>query len=96
MRFRPAAFEEGREACLAVEERQGGEVFAVEIEKIEDEIDEAGAAAIGGLLHELEGGHAVRANAAELAVEIGGFDFQLRERVRRWRDTWRSSRARNG
>jgi len=73
--------EEGREACLAVEERQGGEVFAVEIEKIEDEIDEAGAAAIGGLLHELEGGHAVWANAAELAVKIGGFDFQLRERV---------------
>ena len=30
--------EEGREACLAFEERQGGEVFAVEIEKIEDEI----------------------------------------------------------
>ena len=29
--------EEGREACLAVEERQGGEVFAVEIEEIEDE-----------------------------------------------------------
>src|SRR5271157_1265585 len=41
---------------------------------------EAGAAAIGGLLNELEGGHAVRANAAEFAVEIGGFDLQRRER----------------
>jgi hypothetical protein len=71
--------EEGHEACLAVDERQGREVFAVELEEIEDEINEAGAAAIGGLLHEREGGHAVRANAAEFAVEIGGFDFQLRE-----------------
>ena len=42
--------EEGREACLAFEERQGGEVLAVEIEKIEDEINEAGAAAIGGFV----------------------------------------------
>src|SRR5271157_5068792 len=72
--------EECREACLAVEERYCGEVFAVEIEKIEDEINEAGAGAIGGLLHEREAGHAVRANAAELAVEIGGFDLQRRER----------------
>ncbi|HKN29543.1 MAG TPA: hypothetical protein VJY34_17330 [Roseiarcus sp.] len=72
--------EEGREACLAVEERQGGEVFPVEIEEIEDEINEVGAAAIGGLLHELEGGHAVRANAAEFAVKIGGFDLKRRER----------------
>ena len=52
----------------------------VEIEEIEDEINEVGAAAIGGLLHELEGGHAVRANAAEFAVKIGGFDLKRRER----------------
>jgi hypothetical protein len=73
--------EEGREACLAVDQRQGREVFAVEIEEIEDEINEAGAAAIGGLLHELKGGHAVWANAAELAVKIGGFDLKRLERV---------------
>src|SRR5271154_4373608 len=60
--------EEGREACLAVEERQGGEGFCVEIEEIEDEVNEAGAAAIGGLLDERGGGHAVWANAAEFAV----------------------------
>src|SRR5208282_6150889 len=47
---------------------------------IEGEIYEAGAAAIGGLLHKREGGHAVRANAAELAVEIGGLDIKLCER----------------
>ncbi len=31
--------EEGREACLAVDERQGREVFAVELEEIEDEVN---------------------------------------------------------
>jgi hypothetical protein len=87
---------EGGEACLAVEERQGGGVFAVEIEKIEDELNEAGAAAIGGLLHEREGGHAVWADAAKLAVEIGVFDFQHRERGGGGGTTWRPSRARNG
>ncbi|HKN28533.1 MAG TPA: hypothetical protein VJY34_11885, partial [Roseiarcus sp.] len=32
------------------------------------------------MLHKREGGHAVRANAAELAVEIGGLDIKLCER----------------
>ena len=66
--------EQGRKAALALGERHGGEGLAVELEEIEQEIDEAGAVAVGGLLHEGEVGDAVGTHGAEFAVEISGLD----------------------
>ena len=53
-------------------QRPGAEIFAVEVEKIEQEEDEGGGiAAVGRQLDHAEGGDAVGADAAQLAVEIG-------------------------
>jgi hypothetical protein len=71
-------FEESGETRFALDQRQGGQVGAVEFKEVEHEIDEACAAAIGGL-HELERGHAIGADAAELAVEISGLELELCE-----------------
>ena len=47
---------------------------AVELEEIEEVIDEAGAALVGGLLHEADVGNAVWTHGAEFTVEIGRLD----------------------
>ena len=76
--------QQGRKAALALAERHGGDLLAVDLEEIEQEINEAGAAAVGGLLHEGEVGDAVGTDGAEFAVEIGGSE----RRNRKSRSTW--------
>jgi hypothetical protein len=71
--------EQRRKAALALGERQGGDLLAVELEEIEEVIDEARAAVVGGLLHEAEVGDAVGTHGAQLAVEIGGLDGKFRQ-----------------
>jgi len=71
--------EQGRKAGLALGERQGGDLLAVELEEIEEVIDEAGAALVGGLLHEADVGNAVWTHGAEFTVEIGRLDGKFRQ-----------------
>jgi hypothetical protein len=52
---------------------------AVELEEIEEVIDEAGAALVGGLLHEADVGNAVWTHGAEFTVEIGRLDGKFRQ-----------------
>jgi hypothetical protein len=66
--------EQGRKSGLAFGKRQRGDLFAVEFEEVEEIIDEAGAALVGGLLHEAEVGNAVWTHGAEFTVEIGRLD----------------------
>jgi hypothetical protein len=54
-------------------------VLALEFEKVEGEIGEMSAPAVRDLLHDLEGGHTIRSDAAEFAVDIGHPDLELRE-----------------
>ena len=64
--------EQGAEPLLAVDQRPGAEILAVEMQQIEQIEDEGGGVAgIGGGLNDAEGGDAARADAAQFAVEIG-------------------------
>jgi len=81
---------------LPFHERPRAEVFAVEVEEIEQKEDEAGGIVrIGRQLDHAEGGDAVETDAAEFAVEIGQ---ARRATPRPWRspDIYASSRARCG
>src|SRR5271166_5677341 len=71
--------QECRQPVLAFEKREARHVLAVKLEKVEGEIDQSAIAGVGGLLHQFEGGHAIFAHAAKLAVEIGRFHRKLRE-----------------
>ena len=51
------------------EKRESSNVVA--LEKVEGEVDQPAVAGIGWLLHQLERGHAVFADAAECLVEVG-------------------------
>jgi hypothetical protein len=80
--------------------RHGRDVGAIELQKIEGEIDQCSAAAVGGLLHDLERGHAVQPDAAQLPVDIGCFDRELGQGCRSRRvpccwilSTWARRRA---
>ena len=58
-------------AVLALAQRPGALILAVEV-KIEQEEDEGGGvAAVGSQLDDAEGGDAIRAHATELAIKIG-------------------------
>jgi hypothetical protein len=70
--------EQSRKAALALREPRGGDGLAVELKEIEQVIDEACAALVGGLLHKAEVGNAIWTHGAEFAVEIGGSDGKLR------------------
>jgi hypothetical protein len=64
--------EQRGEARFAIDERPRDEVFAVVVQKIEQEEDEAGGVAgIRSELDHVERSDAVGAHAAQLAVEIG-------------------------
>jgi ribosomal protein L18E len=61
-----------REPVFAINQWPRAEIFAVSVEKIEQEKDESGGiVAVGCLLDDGERSDAVGAHAAELAVEIG-------------------------
>jgi hypothetical protein len=63
---------QGGEPRLPLDQRPRTEIFAVEVQKIEQEEDQrGGVAAVGRGLDHAEGGDAVGAHAAQLAVEIG-------------------------
>jgi hypothetical protein len=56
---------------LSVRQRQRHQIQPIEVEQVEDEKDEVGAALpFRGVLDQRERGDAVRAHPAELAVEI--------------------------
>ena len=60
------------EARLALNQWPHAQIFAVEVQKIEQEEDERGGiAAVGCCLDHPERGDAVGAHAAQFAVEIG-------------------------
>jgi len=67
--------EQRRQLLFALEQRQAGDVLAVEFEEVEGEIDEAVRAAVGSLLHQLERGDPVRTHAAKFSVDVGCLDF---------------------
>ena len=66
---------------MKFENRQAGEVFAVEVQHIEGEIGKDAKAGVRGLLHQFERSHIVLADAAALAVDLGGRDQELGERL---------------
>ena len=64
--------EQRAEPLLALDQRPRPEIFAVEVEKIEQEEDERRrVAAVRSELNDVEGSDAVGTDAAEFAVEIG-------------------------
>ena len=76
-----SALEQGGKTSLAVRPRQRHQIATVEVQQVEDEIGEVGAALpFRGVLDQRERGHAVRPHPAKLAIEIGLPD---RQRARR-------------
>ena len=72
MQGRPGARQQIGQPRLALDQRQRGDVLAVAMQQVEDEIDQpGGVAGIRGGLDHAEGGDAVREDAAQFAVEIG-------------------------
>jgi hypothetical protein len=64
--------EEHGQARLSVRQRRRNQIQPIEVEQVEDEKDEVGAAPpFRGVLDQRERGDAVRLHPAELAVEIG-------------------------
>jgi len=54
-------------------------VLTVKVKQVKSEIGEVSASAVGDPLHDLERGHAIGADAAQLSVDIGCVDVELRE-----------------
>jgi len=72
---------QGFEQRLALEERQTGDVAAVDVDEIESVKDEpSGALAVGRCLDAREARQSGIIDAAELAIEIGGLHVQVRKR----------------
>ena len=70
--------EQRAEPLLALDQRPRPEIFAVEVEKIEQEEDERRrVAAVRSELNDVEGSDAVGTDAAEFAVEIGLAHIEL-------------------
>jgi len=64
--------QQGGKPRFALDKRLRAKIFAVEIQKIEQEEDQRrGVAAVGRGLDHAEGGDAIGAHAAQFAVEIG-------------------------
>src|SRR5205807_5858552 len=81
---RTRAQEQVEKTLLPIPKRQRVNGFAVEVEEIEQEKHESIAvAAVRCILDQAEGGGAIGANAAQLAVEIG---LPRRQRFDRGRD----------
>ena len=72
MQRRCSIREQSAEPLLALDQRPRPEIFAVEMEKIEQEESERRrVAAIRSELDDVEGGDAVEADTTQFAVEIG-------------------------
>jgi hypothetical protein len=69
-------------ALLPFDQRPGTDRLTIEVEEIEQKENERlGILLLARRLHDAEGGRAIGSHAAQLGVEIGGFDVQMGERL---------------
>ena len=76
---RRRVLEQLRQPFLPLEQRQRRDVLAIEFDEVEGEVDQAAVSGVGGLLHQLERGHAVGTDAAQLTVDVCRLHWELGE-----------------
>ena len=67
------ADKEGFQPGFTINQRNAGEVFAIQEQEIEDEVDKRGVAVFEGILNQVERRATIRKDAAEFSIEVGAF-----------------------